>query len=90
LSATCSFCGKSVVWATDDKGTRQILDPSAPVFLVSPSAERCDRANGKGYSSIGPVGSIDLAPRQDRTHMVSHWSTCPKAADVKRDRGMKR
>lgn len=32
IKSTCKGCGKPIIFAMDDKGTRQILDPVAPVF----------------------------------------------------------
>lgn len=32
--ATCRGCGRPVLFALDEKGTQQILDARAPVFLV--------------------------------------------------------
>ena len=28
----CKGCGKPILWATDEKGTRHPLDPRAPVY----------------------------------------------------------
>lgn len=78
---TCRFCGKPVVWATDEKGTQQILDPKPPVFLVDVEGQRCERANGPGYAMGADIGG---GFTKEGTHLVSHWSTCPKAAEVQR------
>lgn len=28
----CKLCGRPILWATDDKGTRHPLDPKAPCY----------------------------------------------------------
>lgn len=62
----CKGCGKKVIWAVDENGTKQILDAVAPVYQLSESqnpendpVQRCARA---------------------KTAYVSHFVTCPQRA----------
>lgn len=79
MSDRCRYCGRPVVWAVDEKGTRQILDPKPPVFGVLATEGRCFR-----LTSVAPperIGTFAV--------MVSHWATCSKAAEVKRGQAAK-
>jgi len=77
MSATCRYCGKPVVWAVDENGTKQILDPKPPIYLYRGGT--CER--------MTPVR--DAVGIHENEFMVSHWSTCTKAAEVKRDQQTK-
>jgi hypothetical protein len=86
MSATCNYCGKPVVWATDKNGTGQVLDPKPPVFLVDREAQLCERANGPDYQKSVHMGANF---NYSGEYLVSHWATCPRAADVRKDREAK-
>ncbi len=64
----CRGCGKEIVWGVTDEGKKIPLDPSAPVYYVSD--EKVDTPQG-------PTAKIE----RERSSMVSHFKTCPKASD---------
>lgn len=66
----CKFCGRPVVFAVDEKGTKQVLDASAPVFAVARSSGQCRRVNG------------NAALAEELVPLVSHYSTCTKLPKI--------
>ena len=66
--STCRGCGKEIVWATTQHGKNIPLDPKALVFSVLPEGGKLIAVKPGG----GAIGE---------RWMVSHWSTCLKAAD---------
>jgi hypothetical protein len=70
MSAVCRGCGKPIIWGVTPEGKRIPLDPRPPVYVVDYSAE------AKEFVAR-------LVPLEDgvRTHMVSHFATCPKASE---------
>lgn len=72
----CKLCGRPIVWAVDEKGTRHPLDPGAPVYQAVEHDKGqivCERVKA-GANVMG----MELAT------MVTHFSTCPKVGDLKR------
>jgi len=69
----CKGCGKEIVWGVTDEGKKIPLDPSAPVYYVSD--EQIETPQG-------------MTPKieRERQHMVSHFKTCPNAADFSKGR----
>lgn len=67
----CSGCGKKIVWVVLDDGTRVPLDPVPAVYYIvgqfGPGGYLAKRVNGHKERAIGQS-------------MVSHFTTCPKAA----------
>ncbi len=64
----CKGCGKEIVWGVTEEGKKIPLDPSAPVYYVSD-----DQVLSGGFMSY----KIE----RERSSMVSHFKTCPKASD---------
>lgn len=71
--ATCKGCGKRIEWAETIDGKTVPLDPAPPVYEVYKQAK-------DGSLTVRLVPLSD-GPRKIRTHMVSHFATCPKASD---------
>lgn len=74
----CKGCGKPIVWAKLPDGTKVPLDPAPPTYQfcdapgTDPDGANAFRVNGKDYTR-NPV-------------FVSHFATCPKAAQFSRSR----
>lgn len=66
----CRGCGREIVWGQDAEGKRIPLDPRPPVYRVF------DPPN---------AGEPHLVARMPNA-MVSHFITCPKAAEFSRGR----
>lgn len=73
-SARCKGCGREIVWGRTVEGKTIPLDPAAPVYQLS------ETANGPN----GEVLYVALMDSEARRTvgvgvMVSHFSTCPAA-----------
>ena len=69
-SNLCKGCGKEVVWATDDHGTRHILDPSPPTYVIieypgHPGQFRAVR-------SMAYVSHVAICPMASQASMRGH------------------
>lgn len=75
-AARCRYCDKKVYWLLDADGKKQILDAVAPVFI----------ADGSTPMGLPDGGAEVRRCTRHRGAFVSHFATCPKVDDVKRDR----
>lgn len=64
---TCRGCGREIVWAETSHGKKVPLDPKALVFSVV--------QEGSKLIAVKPIGM------PSERWMVSHFATCPAAAD---------
>jgi hypothetical protein len=71
----CKLCGRPIVWATDEKGTRHPLDPKAPVY----QAVEID-----GVVTAEKIGQGSNVMGDEIRTMVTHFATCPNVGDLKR------
>lgn len=73
----CESCGKRVLFAVDEKGTRQVLDIVAPVYAIKTyrGYEGTD-PDTEGLTAIAEVRDV----ARERLAFVSHFATCPNAA----------
>jgi hypothetical protein len=71
MSATCSSCGASILWAITEKGHRIPIDPEPTTA-----------------GNLTLVDGIARTPRlgEDAPFLqyLSHFATCPNAADHRR------
>ncbi len=85
VTGICNGCGATIVWVTiqsqlDNAGkhVKVPLDPKPAVYYI-------EGQNGDGYIGRRANGNKDRAMGQA---MVSHFVTCPKAAEFSgRNRG---
>ncbi len=73
VTGICNGCGATIVWVRldDAKGTRVPLDPKPAVYYITGQDSEAylgRRANGNKDRAMGQA-------------MVSHFVTCPKAAE---------
>lgn len=64
----CRGCDKEIVWGVTEDGKKIPLDPSAPVYYVTDKKVEVD-------------GMMNTLIERERSSMVSHFKTCPKASD---------
>jgi hypothetical protein len=87
VSATCRYCGKSIVWGLSITGAKIPLD---------------DRAEVYEYNQIQPDGTPVFVPTSQRgveptpgapvirQYMTTHFATCPGATKASNDAKAKR
>jgi len=77
VTGICNGCGKKIVWLQMEDGTKVPLDPTPAVYFIegqtggsieNNATYRGRRANGHKERAVGQA-------------MVSHFATCPQAAD---------
>lgn len=72
----CSSCGRAIIWAASPNGARLPLDArAATVYYL-------DAANPPNAIPL----KIDIAGEGDLKKYVSHFITCPNAAEHSRAR----
>jgi len=71
-TSKCRGCGREIVWGRTVEGKPIPLDPRPPIYLVT-------RQDGK----MALCAQVREGKRDGvlSGHMVSHFATCPKAAD---------
>lgn len=73
LTDQCKGCGRSIVWGRDAEGRAVPLDPRPPVYRVT------EHPTSPGYR-ITRLPETDDNEGTREAYMVSHFATCPKAA----------
>jgi hypothetical protein len=73
----CKSCGAEIVWVKTESGRTMPLD-ATPVDPVEVD-RTCIIDNG-----VAKFGAIDC--RHDEPHYVSHFSTCPQAAQHRKEK----
>lgn len=73
MSDTCSKCGKEIFWVVSDTGARVPLDPKAKIFRVEAVAD--------GDPIASPVRNPMDGLTTGNAYMVTHFATCPNAAE---------
>ena len=81
MSATCRSCGAPILWVRTERDKRMPLD-AAPVPATAQRGTFVLRDKG---SAEGPL-AIAATPAQlpGEVYYVSHFSTCPQAAEHRR------
>jgi len=71
---TCAGCARLILWARDEKGDAIPLDASAPVYRVMQATTGTDEVVREVH--VGRVRGLAV-----EMSFVTHFSTCPKAAE---------
>lgn len=69
-TTNCRGCGRKVIFAVDENGTRQILDAVSPCYVIDEHVP---------HESQPPTQNAARCVRS-RTAYVSHFITCPERA----------
>ena len=86
-AATCSTCGRAIIWATTSIGSKLPLDarPAIVYRLEGPDAD--PRAVAVKQTAV--IAAADLFGEEHEEGVsvyVSHFLTCPQAAQHSRSR----
>ena len=77
VCTVCKSCRKPVLFVKDEKGTWQILDAGAPVFILSGFVEDV----GRSVAEYGARALVEVSGCERVRHaFVSHFVTCPNAS----------
>lgn len=84
--AKCSSCGRAIIWATSPSGARLPLDarPAVMYYLDAASPPNAVRVTAEVIRP--PTGLFDEAQAEVPKTYVSHFLTCPSAAQHSRGR----
>lgn len=74
-TSPCKGCGRPILWATDAEGKAIPLDPRAPIYFVQ------ELEDGRCVATLQKKEAEDVPVMRS---MVSHFSTCSKAAQFSR------
>jgi hypothetical protein len=79
MASTCRGCGADILWAKSARGSAIPLDAEP-----GPSGTMVLEGDGPVAVNVGPPTLFDRRPRY-----VSHFSTCPQAAEFRRRRKLR-